>query len=199
MVEGWRGWNHNNGTIWSYLGPLSFVWWLVSWCWSDPVSSNWWTISTVGFFFLHFDSSLTKLFSARKVGLQYHLWVKEIPTVSLWSLLYIFNWPPTFADSLGSSATGSCSCCSSTSKMALILASYNYKIEYHSTGAHVDADSMSRLPLPMTWSPKCENVECYFWTLKLSLMWPVRWSGRRLNGIQFYPKCKITSLAVRHM
>ena len=21
---------------------------------------------------------------------------------------------------------------------------------------------MSRLPLPMTWSPKCENVECYF-------------------------------------
>ena len=21
---------------------------------------------------------------------------------------------------------------------------------------------MSRLPLPQTWSPKCENVECYF-------------------------------------
>ena len=47
-------------------------------------------------------------------------------------------------------------------RWALILASYNYKIEYRSTGAHVDADSMSRLPLPQTWSPKCENVECYF-------------------------------------
>ena len=47
-------------------------------------------------------------------------------------------------------------------RWALILASYNYKIEYRSTGAHVDADSMSRLPLPQTWSLKCENVECYF-------------------------------------
>ena len=47
-------------------------------------------------------------------------------------------------------------------KWALILASYNYKIEYRSTTAHVDADSMSRLPLPQTWSPKCENIECFF-------------------------------------
>ena len=41
---------------------------------------------------------------------------------------------------------------------------------HRSTGAHVDADSMPRLPLPLTWSPKCGNVECYFWTPKLSLM-----------------------------
>ena len=55
-------------------------------------------------------------------------------------------------------------------KWALILASYIYKIEYRSTGVDVDADSMSRLPLPLTWSPKCGNVECCFWTPKLSLM-----------------------------
>ena len=47
-------------------------------------------------------------------------------------------------------------------RWALILASYHYKIEYRSTAAHADADSMSRLPLPNTWSPKSENVECYF-------------------------------------
>ena len=47
-------------------------------------------------------------------------------------------------------------------RWALILASYNYNIEYRSTVAHADAESMSRLPLPQTWSLKCENVECYF-------------------------------------
>ena len=47
-------------------------------------------------------------------------------------------------------------------RWALILASYHYKIEYRNTAAHADANSMSRLPLPQTWSPKSENVECYF-------------------------------------
>ena len=42
-----------------------------------------------------------------------------------------------------------------------ILASHNYKIDTRKTSAHADADSMSHLSLPQTWSPKCEKVE-YF-------------------------------------
>ena len=30
--------------------------------------------------------------------------------------------------------------------------------------------SVSRFPLPLTWSPKCEKIECIFWTPKLPLM-----------------------------
>ena len=47
-------------------------------------------------------------------------------------------------------------------RWAVILASYHYQTEYGSTTAHADADSMSRLPLPQIWSPKSENLECYF-------------------------------------
>lgn len=48
-------------------------------------------------------------------------------------------------------------------RWALLLASYNCNVEYRSTSGHADAESVSRLPLPQTWSPKCENVECYLW------------------------------------
>ena len=84
-------------------------------------------------------------------------------SVLVWSLLHNFNRSSPSAHPLRTTAASSCSCSSSTSKnWALILASYNYKIEYRSTTAHADADSMSRLPLPQTWSPKCENIECFF-------------------------------------
>ena len=47
-------------------------------------------------------------------------------------------------------------------RWSLILASYNYQIEYRKSSAHANADSMSRLPLSQEWSPASENVECYF-------------------------------------
>ena len=112
--------------------------------------------------FLHFDSCSTKLFS-RKGGLQYHLWIKEIPTVSLWCISFtILTDHRPLLTLLGPQRPVPAHAAARLQRWALILASYNYKIEYRSTGAHVDADSMSRLPLPQTWSTKCENVECYF-------------------------------------
>ena len=47
-------------------------------------------------------------------------------------------------------------------RWSLVLQSYNYSIEYRNTTAHADADSMSRLPLPETWEPPSNNVNCYF-------------------------------------
>lgn len=47
-------------------------------------------------------------------------------------------------------------------RWSLVLQSYHYNIEYRNTTAHVDADSMSRLPLPETWEPTSHNVNCYF-------------------------------------
>lgn len=53
-------------------------------------------------------------------------------------------------------------CAARLQRWSLILASYDYKLEYRSTNAHSDADSMSRLPLPTTWSPKSVQSDCYF-------------------------------------
>lgn len=47
-------------------------------------------------------------------------------------------------------------------RWGLILAFYDYKLEYRSTHAHADADSMSRLPLSDTWAPVSETMECFF-------------------------------------
>ena len=44
----------------------------------------------------------------------------------------------------------------------LLLASYKYKIVFRGTKSHLDADGMSRVPLPKSWSPKSDNVDCYF-------------------------------------
>ena len=46
-------------------------------------------------------------------------------------------------------------------RWSLVLQSYNYSIEHGNTKAHVDADSMSRLPLPETWEPPSRNVNSY--------------------------------------
>ena len=45
---------------------------------------------------------------------------------------------------------------------SLLLQSCKYNIKYRNTTVHVDADSMSRLPLPVTWEPTSHNVDCYF-------------------------------------
>ena len=47
-------------------------------------------------------------------------------------------------------------------RWSLVLQSYNYSIEYRNTTAQEDADSMSRLPLPETWEPPSNNVNCNF-------------------------------------
>ena len=47
-------------------------------------------------------------------------------------------------------------------RWSLILASYDYSIQYRSSVNHSNADSMSRLLLPAEWSPPEENVNCMF-------------------------------------
>ena len=53
-------------------------------------------------------------------------------------------------------------CAARLQRWSLILAAYDYELEYRNTTAHSDADLMSRLPLPQTWEPTSENTEAYF-------------------------------------
>ena len=119
---------------------------------------------------MHFDSCSTKLLSARKGGLQYHLWIKEIRQYLYSCSFTILTDHRPLLSLFGPQRPVPAHAAARLQRWALILALYNYKIGYRSTGAHVDADSMSRLPLPLKWSPKCGNVERYFWTPTLSLM-----------------------------
>ena len=47
-------------------------------------------------------------------------------------------------------------------RYSLILASYNYKLEFPSTKHHIDADAMSRLSVSITFDPLSDNVNCNF-------------------------------------
>ena len=49
-------------------------------------------------------------------------------------------------------------------RYSLILASYNYKLEFRSTKFHVDADCMSRIPMTTTFDPPLVNLNCNFFS-----------------------------------
>ena len=49
-------------------------------------------------------------------------------------------------------------------RYSLILASYNYKLEFWSTKFHVDADCMSRVPMTTTFDPPLVNLNCNFFS-----------------------------------
>ena len=134
----------------------------IVWCWSSSVSSDGWTISACCLRLLYPDTNPTKLLPVRKGGIQHHFWIKAISSVLVWSLLHNFNRSSPSAHLFGPQQPVPIHAAARLQRWALILASYNYKIEYRSTTAHADADSMSRLPLPQTWSLKCENIECFF-------------------------------------
>ena len=78
-------------------------------------------------------------------------------------------------------------------RWTLILASYNYNIEYRSTSAHADAEAF-RVFLYLR--PGLQNVKMLIsLSQKLWSLWPVRWSWGRLEWILFYPKYTVLSLA----
>ena len=49
-------------------------------------------------------------------------------------------------------------------RYSLILASYNYKLEFWSTKFHVDADCMPRVPMTTTFDPPLVNLNCNFFS-----------------------------------
>ena len=49
-------------------------------------------------------------------------------------------------------------------RYSLILASYNYKLEFRSTKFHVDADCMSRVLITTTFDPPLVNLNCNFFS-----------------------------------
>lgn len=108
------------------------------------------------------DFSSEKLLPNRKGGIQHYFWIETIPPVSVWSLVVILTDHQPLLPLFGPKNPVPAHAAARLQRWSLLLPSYNCNIEYRSTPGHADAESVSRLPLPQTWSPKCENVECHF-------------------------------------
>ena len=126
----------------------------IAWCWSSSVSSDGWTISACCLRLLYPDTSPTKLLPVRKGGIQHHFGLKRFRQYLYGRSVTILTDHCPLLTLFGPQQTVPTHAAARLQRWALILASYYYKIEYRSTAAHADADSMSRLPLPQTWSPK---------------------------------------------
>ena len=75
--------------------------------------------------------------------------IKGILTISVWSHPFtILTDHHPLLTLLGPQKPVPAHAAAQLQRWALILASYNYRIKYCSTGAHADANSLSRLPLP---------------------------------------------------
>ena len=148
----------NSQTLVRYDHTLALF--LCSWCRSSSIPQDWWAISTRGLCFFYFDTCPTKLLSVGKGGFEYHIWIETIPPVLYGrSFITLTDHRPLLTLFRPHQPIPA----HSAARLQSRPLSWLHTTTTLSTGAllHILMQT-ARLPLPQTWSPKCEIVECYF-------------------------------------
>ena len=80
-----------------------------------------------------------------------HLWSTQVPQLPVWPIVYTGDGPQATYEHPWSKK-GVPSVAAARLRWALLLAAYDYDIEFRPMNAHSNADALSRLPLPLEGS-----------------------------------------------
>ena len=97
--------------------------------------------------FTHLDQKRTKLRANREGSAKHNFWKKEIPPILIWKKISVSHGSQAVDHVVRAQERNPTLAAARLQRWALLLAAYQYDIEYRSTAKHGNADCLSRLPI----------------------------------------------------